>query len=73
MRPEIPVRAIETMVDRDSVALVVRTLSIVCTEKADHIATTWQDAALAREWRAAARMLDGLAERLPRVPGIRHL
>jgi hypothetical protein len=41
---------LETLVDRHGLAQVLIALSEICGEKANHIATAWQDTTLAKRW-----------------------
>jgi hypothetical protein len=42
--------SLEAMVDAAGIEAVVQGLSEICGLKADHIASNWQDAALAKRW-----------------------
>lgn len=55
---------LERIVDRYSVAQVVQALCDICHEKADHLATNWQDHAAAARWQDKARKLDRIVEPL---------
>lgn len=59
------IRALEPLVDRTSLSDVVLALARVCNEKAEHIATNWQDAGLARVWDRAAGRLDKASVDMP--------
>lgn len=63
---------LEEMIDRTSLGAVLGSLTIVCLEKAEHIASNWQDDGLATEWARSARRIAKLADTLPRVPAIHH-
>lgn len=52
---------LEGMVDQYGLANVLRMLGQIAGEKAEHIATNWQDASLAKKWDRAARLLDTAA------------
>ncbi len=52
---------LERMIDRQGLAAVCDMLAQICHEKADHIASNWQDRALAREWTVCARAIDRAA------------
>ena len=52
--------ALEALVDRHTLSGVLAMLSEICGEKEAHIATNWQDAALAKAWRKAELALDRL-------------
>lgn len=45
---------LEGLIDATSVVAVMQALSEICSEKADHVRTNWQDAKLARMWDTAA-------------------
>jgi hypothetical protein len=49
--------ALEAILNVTNLNAVVQALSEICEEKADHIATNWQDAGLAKQWRTAAGKL----------------
>ena len=57
-------RLLEGMVDSRSLAAIVYLLSTICTEKADHIRTNWQDEALAKVWERNARKLAHVGDEL---------
>lgn len=57
---------LEQMVDNHSLENVILALALICSDKADHIQTNWQDAKLADEWnRAGTAMIH--ASESPRV------
>jgi hypothetical protein len=41
---------IECMIDHHGISWMLATISEICGEKAEHIATAWQDAHLAKRW-----------------------
>jgi hypothetical protein len=41
---------LETLIDRRGVEQVLQQISEICGAKAEHIASNWQDAGLARRW-----------------------
>ena len=43
---------LEKMIDTHGLPSVLEMLGDICHEKAEHIRTNWQDAALANTWRA---------------------
>ena len=53
--------ALEALVDRFSVEMVLDCLACVCHEKAEHIEHNWQDELLTRPWHRAALAIDKLA------------
>lgn len=60
---------LERMIDREGLAAVCTMLADICHGKADHIASNWQDRALAQEWTRCGHAIDRAAhvarERLP--------
>ena len=44
---------LEAMVDKFGLATVLNGLSFICSAKADHVATNWQDKRLAKAWEKA--------------------
>ena len=52
---------LEEAIDQHTLQTVVDTLSTICGEKADHIATNWQDSLTAGVWLRAMRKLDRLS------------
>jgi hypothetical protein len=56
--------ALETLVDRHGLANVIEALAIVCSEKADHIQTNWQNTVLAGSWERCSHQLDTVAARV---------
>jgi hypothetical protein len=72
--------ALERMLDENGspdpaemVAAILRRLAAVCGEKEDHVRSTWQDGALAREWRTAGESLENAAHRISVGAKIRPL
>ena len=53
-------RTLEAMIDTHSIGSLIDWLADVCGEKAEHVRSNWQDAALADAWEGVARELDGL-------------
>jgi len=50
---------LESLIDAKGIQTVLETIGQICSEKADHIATNWQDTGLAKEWdRLAARLVN---------------
>ncbi len=41
---------LEALVDRHGLSAVLNELANICAAKAEHIATNWQDASLAKAW-----------------------
>lgn len=55
---------LESLIDRCNLVAIVGTLAELCHEKAEHVATNWQDATLAATWRRNARSLERAANSL---------
>ncbi len=53
--------ALESLVDRYGLSMILRTLAEIASEKAEHIRSNWQDAGAAREWDRAAAKVDCVA------------
>jgi hypothetical protein len=51
---------LESLIDSTSLSDVVGALSLICSEKAEHIRENWQDYSLARKWDSASKRLDTL-------------
>ncbi len=49
---------LEEIVDQRGLQQVLGLLSAVCFEKAEHLASNWQDERAAAQWRVAGRRLD---------------
>lgn len=64
------VERLEDIVDAYGLAETVSALSIVCTEKADHIQTNWQATELAKQWEAISKRLDTVASAAYRRAGL---
>lgn len=52
---------LEAMIDRHGLTHVVVGLSLICSDKAEHIRLNWQDRTTAKMWDADARTLDRAA------------
>lgn len=50
--------ALEALVDKYSIETVIEALSQICSAKAEHIATNWQDAHLAKRWMVVSATVD---------------
>ena len=59
---------LEALVDGFSLPTVVSALADLCDEKAEHVATAWQDTTLAKTWAQAAVALNRAALKLPALP-----
>ena len=55
---------LELLVDGFGMEGVVSMLAVICREKAEHIASNWQDAALARAWERNALAMQSTAGRV---------
>jgi hypothetical protein len=54
-------KALEAMIDSESLARVLENLETVCLEKAEHLRTNWQDEAAAKSWESLALRIDRAA------------
>lgn len=63
-----PMHDLEAMVDAVGLRNVLYALSHICSAKADHVETNWQDASTARVWNNHARALHTFATRRPDCP-----
>jgi len=52
---------LEAMIDRHGLTHVVTGLSLICSEKAEHIRCNWQDHGTAKVWDADAKTLEKAA------------
>lgn len=55
---------LEAMIDHSSLADIVSALSLIASEKAEHIRANWQDESTARPWQNACNILDIAAGRI---------
>lgn len=55
---------LETMIDRHDLQSVIDALMHICIGKELHIKETWQDKALAREWRKATDVLAKVSDKI---------
>jgi hypothetical protein len=53
--------ALESIIDRQGLTVVLGMIANICTLKAAHIAEAWQDHRLAKKWQSASRRLDTAA------------
>ena len=58
MDTKAELEALEELVDRIDLSGVLEHLSVIASEKAEHLRHAWQDDSTARYWDAAARYLD---------------
>ncbi len=56
--------AVENLIDKSSLRQVVEALSIVCSDKADHLQSNWQDEASAATWRHDAVVIGNIEHRI---------
>lgn len=56
--------ALEQLVDRYSLAMVVEGLVAICGAKAMHVRSTWQDEPMAKDWERDARTLDRIVSHI---------
>lgn len=52
---------LEALIDKHGLTMVVTGLSLICSEKAEHIRANWQDRVTAKVWDADAKTLDKAA------------
>lgn len=55
---------LEAMIDRHGLLHVVTCLSLICSEKAEHIRANWQDSLTAKHWDKAAETVEKAARNL---------
>lgn len=55
---------IEAIIDRTSVVEVLALIADICSEKADHIRSNWQDRRTAAVWDRAARTVIAAANKV---------
>ena len=61
---EASVVVLESLIDKHSLAYVVEMLARICSEKADHIRASYDDALTARRWDNDSDKLSKLAGRV---------
>ena len=52
---------LEGLLDRTTLTLLIESLSVVASEKAEHLRENWQDESAAKAWDVATRYLDRVA------------
>lgn len=52
---------IEQLIDANGLATVLDAIARVCSEKADHIETNWQDSVAAKAWNIASGAISNCA------------
>lgn len=55
---------LEQLVDQYSLKCILECLSTICSEKADHIRTNWQDRDLAKEWQHTAMWINSIVRKV---------
>ena len=63
---DFKIDALEAMIDNNSLSGVLDLIAEVCSAKADHILTNWQDEATADQWDRYAAALLGLQDQISR-------
>ncbi len=58
---------LEHLLDASTPDLLIEALSVIATEKADHVRTNWQDDETARQWERIAKSLDKESLRLLKI------
>jgi hypothetical protein len=66
IRPNIT-EQLEALIDGSSLLDVLTGLSLICSEKADHIRDNWQDTTTARTWRKASNEIEVTVRRIDRL------
>lgn len=54
------IEQLEQLIDQHSLKYILESLSTICSEKADHIRTNWQDRDLAKEWQHTAMWINSI-------------
>ena len=52
---------LEKLIDKAGPASVAYALGVIAFEKAEHVATNWQDGSLTSYWNRIGRLFDGLS------------
>lgn len=55
---------LETLIDSNSLSIVIEALSLVCYEKESHINENWQDKQTANTWKHAGNKLAAIADKI---------
>lgn len=61
-KPE-DLRALEALIDRYTVSGTLEAVAEICHEKAEHIASNWQDVRTAKTWTAVALKINTLSQK----------
>lgn len=64
MKGEELKRALEDLIDKTRLGLVLDALAAVCRDKAEHLSTNWQDDTAAKEWNRAADEVAGVRSKI---------
>lgn len=56
---------LETFIDKYGIVDVLSGISYICGEKAEHIATNWQDTKTAKHWIKLSESIDKAGAKLP--------
>lgn len=59
---------LEEMIDGTSVGQLLEAIADICHEKAEHVATNWQDYDLEKLWTRCGTKISALASKLPDLP-----
>ena len=59
-----PHEELELLLDKIGLPLLLASLADIANEKAEHVATNWQDQNLAKRWRKAGTALGTLSVRM---------
>lgn len=52
---------LESLIDTHGLTHVLNAIAVVCSEKAEHLRTNWQDSAAAKDWDADAAKIEKTA------------
>jgi hypothetical protein len=64
------VNELEALVDANSISEVLMALALVCFEKAEHVATNWQDKKLAKQWERAGAAINNRISDHPSITAV---
>jgi hypothetical protein len=56
--------ALEALIDKTDIALVIASLERVCWAKAEHLHSAWQDKLSAKQWERTGKLLGTLHSRI---------
>lgn len=63
-RPNSAAEELEQLIDTYGLLHVMTGLSLVCSEKAEHLCTNWQDTAAAKPWLKASAAIEAVAHKI---------